>query len=262
MKRLFIFIATVFITTCVFAQIPKTGKGDGLKGSYWYGSPDFGNPIPDGSKGGENYAASVDFAGNAYLTKPGTHEFDRIDPQIDFDWGVGNPFNDLQDGADGQQHCFSILWTGYILSPITGDVCIDLTHCDDAFSLEVWDSEDMTSSIAKYDKEYLTGWNWDKDFWTIPVAMEEGHFYYVELKYFDTAWGAHITMKWFNEEYSTEAETIPQEQLYSKLPDTDGIKEFTNSKSKGEVYNLNGIRVSGKPQPGFYIRNGKKFLVK
>lgn len=262
MKKLFTLIAAMMVASTAFAQIPVTGNGDGLKGSYWYGSQDFGNPIPDGSKGGENYSISGDFAGNEYLTKPGTHEFDRIDPEINFDWGIGNPFNDLIDGEDGQQHCFSILWTGYILSPITGDVYLDLTSCDDAFSIEVWDSEDMTASIAKYDNEYLTGWNWDKDFWTVPVPMEEGHFYYVELKYYDGSWGAHINLKWFSEEYSVEPVTIPQAQLYSALPSTDGIKNMTADIDDETVYTLSGIRTRNTNAPGFYIKSGRKIMVK
>lgn len=262
MKKILTLLATAFFATSTFAQIPTTGNGDGLKGSYWYGSQDFGNPIPDGSKGGENYAASGDFAGNAYLTKPGTHEFDRIDPEVKFDWGIGNPFNDHQDGDACGQHCFSILWTGYILAPITGDIYLDLTSCDDAFSIEVWDSQDMTASIAKYDQEYLAGWNWDKDFWTIPVSIEEGHYYYVELKYFDGSWGAHINLKWFSEQYSVEAVTIPQAQLYSVLPGADGINEVVSNDKPSTIYNLNGIQVTGDLKPGIYIKNGKKLLVK
>lgn len=265
MKKLLTLVVAVAFTTTALAQIPVTGSGDGLKGSYWYGSQDFGNPIPDGSNGGENYAASSDFAGNAYLTQPGTHEFDRVDSVINFDWGNGNPFNDHLDGGDcGEgQHCFSILWEGYILSPISGDVNIDLTYCDDAFSLEIWDVDDLDASIAKYDDEYLTGWNWDKDFWVIPVTFEKDHFYKIVLKYYDGSWSAHIKLRWYSEEYSIESEIIPQAQLYSELPTSDGIKEVTTDDNGNDaVYNLSGIKMNGPLKPGLYIKNGKKFLQK
>ncbi len=242
-------------------EFPITGNGDGLKGSYWYGSQDFGNPIPDGSKGGANYASSGDFAGNAYLKKPGEHKFDRIDKDINFDWGAGNPFNNHTDGDACGQHCFSIKWTGYILAPITGEVILDLTYCDDAFSIEVWDADNMKKSIAKYDKEYLTGWNWDKDFWTIPVQMQKDKFYYIELKYYDGSWNSHICLKWSSEERGFEPVIIPQAQLYSELPDTDGIEGITCDNKAEAIYNLNGIRVADISASGIYIKNGRKFVV-
>ena len=120
----------------------------------------------------------------------------------------------------------------------------------------------MSSSIAKYDNEYLTGWNWDKDFWTIPVTMEKGHYYYIELKYYDGSWGAHINLKWFSEEYSIEAVTIPQAQLYSKLPSTNRISDIHHEKKDDPVYNIAGLRVLDTKAPGLYIKKGKKYLEK
>lgn len=43
---------------------------------------------------------------------------------------------------------------------------------------------------------------------------------------------------------------------------TTGINEVQNTKNNGELYNLNGMRLSKPTQKGIYIMNGKKFIVK
>ncbi|MBQ8046891.1 MAG: hypothetical protein IJ196_03080 [Prevotella sp.] len=259
MKKIFTLVSVLFVAASAFAQIPVTGEGDGLLGEYWYGSQDFGNPIP------AIYQDSGDFANNPHLTQGGTHEFDRVDPQILFDWGSGNPFNDHQDGTDcgcgTAQHCFSVKWTGWLLAPVTGEMIFDLCQCDDAFTLAIYDVDDMEDPIFFYDDYYFTGshagWNWDKDFWTFPVDLEEGHYYYIEIKYYDGSWGAHIGLRWYNED-STEPEYIPQAQLYSKNPLADGVKNVVVSAASNGVYNLQGVKVgaSTKELPsGMYIVN-------
>ena len=42
-----------------------------------------------------------------------------------------------------------------------------------------------------------------------------------------------------------------------------GISEInTDEKNAGKIYNLQGVEMKGSLQPGIYIRNGKKFVVK
>ncbi|MBR4730085.1 MAG: DUF3244 domain-containing protein, partial [Prevotella sp.] len=45
---------------------------------------------------------------------------------------------------------------------------------------------------------------------------------------------------------------------------TTGIKEISNKKEEagGNIYNLQGQRLSMPPAKGFYIQNGKKIVVK
>lgn len=231
MKKLLTLIVAVFAFTAVSAQIPQTGKGDGLLGEYWKGSSDFGNPIPDIYK-------NTDWHKSPEQDQGGTYQFSRVDPVINFDWGSGNPFDDTTN-----EMSFSIKWTGYILAPVIGDYTFDLTFCDDAFDFKLYDVEDLETPIASYDKEWLAGFNWDKDFWQIPASLEENHFYYIQLRYFDNAWGAHIRLCWLNDDYSVEKEVVPQSQLYSKLP-TQGIKAVTG-KSARIVADNGSIAIKG-----------------
>lgn len=252
MKK-FIFLCLALLSANVaIAQVPVTGSGDGLKGEYWSGSSNFDQPIPD-------FYRNTDFHTSPSQDEGGTFEFSRVDSAINFDWGSGNPFNDSTDDMS-----FSIRWTGYLLAPVTGEYTFDLTFCDDAFSLKLWDADDIEAgTVAEYDDEYIggtnMGWNWDKDFWLVPASLEEGKYYKVELLYFENAGGSHINFQWFVDEYSVATETVPQSQLYSELPSAivRGVKQsqmrtvvsgrtlrvMTDRDNMAEVYSANGTQI-------------------
>ena len=191
------------------------GEGDGLTGEYWEGSSDFGNPIP-------SVYRNTDFHKSPQQDQPGEYRFTRVDPVVNFDWGNGNPFNDSKEDES-----FSVKWTGYLLAPVTGKYNFSLTRCDDAFSFKLFNPDNLTSPICKYDNEYIGkpgfGFNWDKPSWKFSSSLKAGEFYYVELLYFENAGGAHINLRWQITGKASYYCTIPQSQLYTKLPDPNGI---------------------------------------
>ena len=40
------------------------------------------------------------------------------------------------------------------------------------------------------------------------------------------------------------------------------LPEASHDGEDGEVFDLNGRRISGQPQKGIYLKNGKKFVIK
>ena len=192
-----------------------TGNGDGLTGEYWEGSSDFGNPIP-------YIYRNTDFHKSPQQDQPGEYRFTRVDTVINFNWQNGNPFNDSTEDES-----FSIKWTGYLLAPVTGRYNFNLSRCDDAFSFKLYKLSDLSNPICKYDNEYIGkpgfGFNWDKPEWKFTANLEAGEYYYLELLYFENAGGAHINLRWRITGEASFFCTIPQSQLYTKLPDPDCI---------------------------------------
>ena len=193
------------------------GNGDGITGEYWEGSSDFGNPIPA-------IYRNTDFHKSPEQDQPGEYRFTRVDPRIDFDWDWGNPFNTPCDDES-----FSVKWTGYLLAPVTARYTFNLVYCDDAFSFKLYKLSDLSNPIREYDNEYIGqpgfGFNWDKPTWKINARLEEGEFYYLELLYFENAGTAHINLRWSINGVHSYPTAIPQSQLYSKLPEPDGITD-------------------------------------
>ncbi len=191
------------------------GNGDGITGEYWEGSSDFGNPIPD-------IYHDTDFHHSPEQDQPGEYRFTRVDPRIEHDWDWGNPFN-----TPGDDESFSVKWTGYLLAPVTGRYTFNLVYCDDAFSFKLYRLSDLSNPIYKYDNEYIGqpgfGFNWDKPFWKFVARLNEGEFYYLELLYFENAGTAHINLRWNINGIHSYPQTVPQSQLYTKIPEPDGI---------------------------------------
>ena len=60
--------------------------------------------------------------------------------------------------------------------------------------------------------------------------------------------------------YVLVGETLPPEANSNII---DGINDVQQNMKTGDaIYNLQGIKMEGELQPGIYIRNGKKFIVK
>ena len=194
------------------------GKGDGLTGEYWEGSSDFGNPIPD-------IYRNTDFHSSPEQDQPGEYRFTRTDPEVNFDWQTGNPFNNSTSDES-----FSIKWTGYLLAPVSGRYTFDLTSCDDAFSFKLFRLENLNTSFCKYDNEYVGqpgfGFHWDDTKWKVTARLNADTYYFLELLYFENAGGSHINLRWNINGTLTYPSTIPQSQLFTKLPEPDGIADI------------------------------------
>lgn len=223
------------------------GCGNGLTGEYWVGSSDFGNPIPDVYR-------NTDFHKSPEQDEPGVYAFTRIDPVVDFSWGTGNPFDDTTD-----EKSFSIAWTGYLQVPETGSYVIDLTQCDDAFSLQLTDVDEPEFSVVNYDREYIGGKNfgfhWNMAKWRYPTFLQQGHKYKLVLKYFDNAYGAQIRLRW---QPNGESETvvIPQSQLYADFEAS--VNTIPYRQQSGSTYDLQGRRINNPYKGEIVIEKGRK----
>jgi hypothetical protein len=124
--------------------------------------------------------------------------FSRIDPTINFNWGLGSPGETL---ATDQ---YSVRWTGYITPEVTGDHTFKTTS-DDGVKLWVNDQlliDDWEIQAASPNQEI--------------VSLEIGEFYPITMEYFENFGQAVAQLEW--SQNGKMFEVVPQSQLFTSLP--------------------------------------------
>lgn len=123
-----------------------------------------------------------------------TSVFKRIDPQINFNWGLNAPDASLPSDA------FSIRWTGKI-RPQYADQYTFYSRSDDGVRLWINDQQIIDDWTARALKE-----NSGK------ISLEANKDYNIKYEYFDNAYDAIVSLEWSCP--TLERQIIPQSQLF------------------------------------------------
>jgi hypothetical protein len=124
--------------------------------------------------------------------------FTRLDPQVDFDWGLGSPDPRLESDN------FSIRWSGEVL-PTFSETYTFSTYSDDGVRLWV----DGQLLIDQFVEQAATDWSGTID-------LEAGQRVPIVLEYFEAAGEALVSLRW--ESASQEWQVIPSANLFSAMP--------------------------------------------
>ncbi len=123
----------------------------------------------------------------------------RVDPQVNFDWGVAAPAAGIP--VDG----FSVRWVGYIEAPVTGVYTLTAAADDTA---EVWIGTRLVMYQGRYQAAPMTG----------TVTLEAGRFYPISYAMLDNGVAAKAQLSW---SYAGQETTpIPSARLFPVLPPT------------------------------------------
>ncbi|WCK57683.1 glycine-rich protein (plasmid) [Aneurinibacillus sp. Ricciae_BoGa-3] len=134
--------------------------------------------IPDGATHGlrgEYYAEPTPVPSP---TIRGTKKFERIDPQVNMNWGAGSPDSSLP--SDG----FNVVWTGFVQVPQSGDVTFQ-TITDDGARLWV----NNTMLVDKWVEQGGTAWNGT-------VHLDAGKWYPIRMEYYENQGNAEAVLQW------------------------------------------------------------------
>ncbi len=130
----------------------------------------------------------------------GTPNIDRIDAQIDWGWGDGNPGGGLNNNN------FSVKWDGYIYIPEEGDYTFSLKHDDDA-RLTI-DGEELY---------YLADWSHNQYKDSKTKHFKVGY-YPIEYTFIEKSGGAHAHLQWRNNQNITSSVIVPSINLFPTKP--------------------------------------------
>ena len=130
------------------------------------------------------------YNGDNYNTPSNSFCFDRIDPQVNFNWGYGSP------GASVNSTCFSASWTGLVLAPVSG-LYTFATSTDDQSALWV-------------NGQQLFGWTqWGS---SGSITLQAGQLYYLTMDFVQYYGSSGAGLYW---SYPGQAQQlIPQSQLF------------------------------------------------
>jgi GH43 family beta-xylosidase len=173
----------VFREFLVKSQSIQVGTGNGLNATYYSG---------------------VDFINK---------KIERIDSNINFDWGAGSP--DISVPVDN----FSANWKGYI-QPLYSDVYYFSIVSDNGRKMTVNNTVIIDHLNGDYGKEYVGS-----------IYLNANQKYPISIDYIEDIGGANIRLCWWSNNQIKEI--IPQKQLYA-LPLTD--VEQTNIKQGISIY--------------------------
>ncbi|MGA2661306.1 MAG: PA14 domain-containing protein [Verrucomicrobiota bacterium] len=161
-------LASAWFDEVSFGQVPslpapRIGSGDGLWGDY------------------------RDWTSDATVS--------RVDPAIDFDWGLGSPADGI--GATN----FSTAWSGVLEAQFDEPYTLHLISDDGSrlwlngqMLIDAWSDHEATEATAR-------------------VKLQAGHYYVVGVDYYQRTGQAVAKLLWSSP--STPKQTIPQTQLYS-----------------------------------------------
>ena len=151
------------------------GKGDGLRGSYCR------------DQEGKNTVRS------------------RLDPLLDFDWGLGSPLSGLPNDH------FSVVWSGELEPPFT-EVYTFETESDDG--MKVYLNDQLIVSDWRPGPLRLARGT---------ALLEAGKRYKIRVEYYDNLYEAAARLYWSSP--STPRSLIPAAQLYSGHAGAEGTAE-------------------------------------
>lgn len=118
-------------------------------------------------------------------------QFTRIDPMINFDWGLGAP------RADMSNLNFSIVWRGQLRAPITGTYTFS-SGSDDGISM--WINGDKVYEQLIYENSAPA-----------EVELKGGENYDIRLEYFEAGGNAKVDLLWTIPQLSDGPELIAPE---------------------------------------------------
>ncbi|MCK4798628.1 MAG: discoidin domain-containing protein, partial [Spirochaetes bacterium] len=147
------------------------GNGDGLYGKYYNNKDLSGDP-----------------------------EVKRVDSQIDFNWGYGDPCW----GELSSDH-YSVEWTGKV-KPYFTETYTFYTKTDDGVKL--WVNNQLI--IDKWQNQGSTEWSGN-------IALTADTDYSIKMQYYENSGGADASLSWSST--SQTKEIIPKTQLTSEQPD-------------------------------------------
>ncbi|MEO1054105.1 MAG: PQQ-dependent sugar dehydrogenase [Bacteroidota bacterium] len=162
--------------TVNYAEIP-VGNGTGLTGAYY---------------------------SNQQMTFDGTPTLTRLDPEIDFDFGLQSP-----DPGIISFDNFTARWTGFILPQFSGTYRF-FTVSDDGVRLRVNNRFIINQWIPQAATE-----------WSGTIDLEAGQMYPITLDYFELGGEAVIRLLWETDQLAKQV--IPQMQLFPN--NVTGIEE-------------------------------------
>jgi len=130
----------------------------------------------------------------------GTPSISRVDANIDWDWGSGNPGGGL--GNDN----FSVKWSGYIYIPEDGEYTFSMKH-DDGITLTV-DGEQL-----------YTYHTWSSNTYKNATTKTFTKGYYpIEYKFVENGGGAHAHLRWKNNNSISSDVIVPSVNLFTSIP--------------------------------------------
>jgi len=161
---------TAISTVTVTVSSILTDTGNGVAGAYYN---------------------NIDFTGT--LTN-------RVDPAIDFDWGLGAPI-----GGYGS-NTFSVRWTGFVLPRFT-ETYTFYTTTDDGVRL--WVNNLTTPIINQFVDQGATTW-------TGTISLQAGVLYQLRMDYYENQGDASARLEWSSP--SQPRQVVPQGRLYTAVP--------------------------------------------
>jgi hypothetical protein len=125
---------------------------------------------------------------------------DRIDPDINFQWGTGSPAPGLVNNND-----FSVRWTGWVV-PSFSEIYTFYATTDDGVRLWV-DNQLIINDWVDRGPTQST---------STPIALNAGKKYDIKMEYYENGGGAVAELRWSSA--STPMQIIPSEALMPVLP--------------------------------------------
>jgi PA14 domain-containing protein/fibronectin type III domain protein len=156
------------------------------------------------------YFNNLDLAGIPMVT--------RVDPWVNFNWGLGSPAS----GISVDQ--FSVRWSGQIQPPYTGDYTF-YVFSDDGVRLWI----DGQRIINEWENQY------GPEEMSPPIPLIAGHRYEIKVEYFENWAGAEIYLKWSSTQGGVSKQTIPQSQLYPTVNGTGLKGEYFTGMNLGQT---------------------------
>ncbi len=127
----------------------------------------------------------------------------RIDPTVDFDWGLGSPDQSIY------QETFSVRWTGFVLPQYSEDYTF-YTRTDDGVKLWV-NGQLIIDNLIDQSATEKSG----------TIHLNAGQKYTIRMDYFDNHVFAVAQLYWSSP--STQKRIIPQSQLFSNNSASNGL---------------------------------------
>lgn len=125
--------------------------------------------------------------------------FERVDPEVDFDWGTGSP------GVGVADDNFSVRWTGQVEPQYTEQYTFYLTNDDGAvLVLEKQPVVDNTREAGSPPSGFAEG----------KIQLDARRLYRIEVLYFESRGTASVKLEWSSP--SQQRQVIPRARLYSQ----------------------------------------------
>ena len=148
----------------------------------------------DGTPKGRGYGLLGYYFANTNLTGD---VFVRLDETIDFDWGVGEPITGVSEDS------FSVLWTGEIEAPASGNFTFFLS-ADDSARLYVGGPLIGEVRQGRNEREASS-----------PIyPMQAGQRYPIHLQFIDRTGPARVKLRWSGPGIAKSL--VPKDRLYGK----------------------------------------------